>query len=154
FEGGAVDVEGDLGDHKVFAPALHLLEADLAAQFDAAAASVEILLDPLDAADHAAGGKIRALDERHQLGDGDLGMVNLGADAVHDFAQVVGGHVGGRAAGDPRAAVDDQVGEGRREHRRLGHAFVVIGNKVDRLFVHVLHEGGAEVGEAGLGVTH
>ena len=90
----------------------------------------------------------------HQLGEGDFRIVNLGASAVDDLAEIVRRHVGGHADGDAGAAVDEQVGKGGGEHDRLGEALVVIGDKVDGILVHVLHEGAAQVGEPGLGVTH
>jgi hypothetical protein len=78
----------------------------------AAAAGLEILLDARQSADGAAGGKIRPLDVLHQLLHGDVRVVDLGADAVDHFAQIVRGHVGGHADGDAGAAVDQQVGKG------------------------------------------
>src|SRR6185295_9423426 len=82
FEGGTVDVERNLGDDQLLAVALELFDADAAALLDAAAAGGEIILDALDAADHAAGRKIGALDEFHQFRDCDLRVVDLRANAV------------------------------------------------------------------------
>ena len=114
---GAVHVIGDLGDDNLLAAAFELLEADLAAHLHAAAAGGEIIFDPLHAADRAAGRKIRPFDVLHQLFDGDVGIINLRANAIDDLAQVVRRHVGGHADGDARAAVDQQVRETRRERR-------------------------------------
>ncbi len=40
---GAIDVVGNLGDDDLLAPALDFLQADLAADFDAAAAAFKVL---------------------------------------------------------------------------------------------------------------
>ena len=150
---GAVDIVGNGGDDNVFAPALDFLQADLAADFDRAASGLEVLLDAGQAADGAAGGEIRPLDVLHQLLHGNVRVVNLGADAIHDFAQIVRGHVGGHAHGDASAAVDQEVGKGGGENGRLGQALVVIGDKINGVLLHVLHQGGAQMGHARLGVA-
>ncbi len=102
---------------------------------------LKVLLDAVQAANGAAGGEIRPFDVLHQLLDGDLRVVNLRADAVNDFAQIVRGHVGGHADGDAGAAVDQQVGKGGGENGRLRQPLVVVGDKIHRVLVHVLHQG-------------
>ncbi len=104
--------------------------------------------------DDAAGGKIRPFDVLHQSFDGDGRIVDLGADAVDDFAQIVRGHVGGHADRDAGAAVDQQIRKGRRENRRLRQALVIIRDEIDRVLVHVLHQRGAQMRHARLGITH
>ena len=99
-------------------------------------------------------GKVRAFDELHQLRDGDLRIVDLRANAVDDFAEIVRRHVGGHADGDAGAAVDEQVRERGRENGRLGQALVVVRDEIDRVLVHVLHQRRAEVRQPRLGVTH
>ena len=111
-------------------------------------------MNALDAADHAAGRKVRAIDQFHQLPDGNGRIVNLRADAVNDLAQVMRRHVGGHADGDACPAVDKQIGKGRRQDRRLGETFIVVGNEIHRILVHVQQQRGAQVGEPRLGVTH
>ena len=71
---------------------------------------------------------------------GDFRIIDLGADPVDDLAQVVRGHVRRHADGDAGAAVDQQVRKGGGENHRLSQALVVIGDEVDRVLVHVLHE--------------
>ena len=149
-----VHVVRDFGDDDLLAIPLQFLNANATAQFDAALAGEKIILDPFDAANDAPGGKVRALDVQHQFGNGNGGLVNLGANPVDDFAQIVRRHVGGHADGDARAAIDQEIGKRGREDRWLGHSFVVIGNEIDRVAIHVGHERGAEVGETSLGITH
>ena len=138
----------------LLAVALHFLHADAPAQLDAALAGREIILDALDAANHAAGRKVRAFDELHQLRNRDVRLVNLRADAVNDFAEVVRRHVRGHADGDAGAAVDEQIRKRGGKDRRLGEALVVVRDEIHRVLVHVLHQRRAEMREPRLGVTH
>ena len=90
----------------------------------------------------------------HQLVERDVRIVDLRADAVDDFAQIVRRHVGRHADGDAGAAVDEQIRKGGRENGRLGPRLVVVRDEIDRVLVHVGHERGAEMRHARFGVTH
>ena len=125
------------------------------AHFHAAAAGLEIILDALDAADACSRSENPGpLMNLHQLVDRDVRIVDLRADAVDDFAEIVRRHVRGHADGDAGAAVDEQIRKRGRENRRLGARLVVVRDEIDRVLVHVLHQRGAEMGQARLGVTH
>ena len=150
----AIHVVGNLGDDDLLAIALQLFHAGLAAHFHAAAAGLEILLDARQPEDRAAGREIRALHVLHQILERDVRIVDLRADAVDHFAEIVRRHVGGHADRDAGAAIDEQIRERGREDRRLGAGLVVVRDKVDRVLVHVGHERGAEMRHARLGVTH
>ena len=84
----------------------------------------------------------------------DVRVIDLRANAIDHFAQIVRRHVGRHADGDAGAAVDEQIRKGGRENRRLGPRLVVVRDKIDRVLVHVVHERGAEMGHARFGVTH
>ena len=62
-------------------------------------------------------GKVRSFDVLHQAFDRDVGIVDLRADAVDHFAQIVRRDVRRHADGDAGAAVDKQVRETRRGRR-------------------------------------
>src|SRR5262245_62054740 len=112
FEPGTIDVEGNFRDDELLAVAFEFLRTDAAAQFHAALAGHEIILDALDAADDAAGREVRALDEFHQLRNRDPRLVNLRANAVNDFPEIVRRHVRGHADGDTCPSVNQQVRKG------------------------------------------
>ena len=150
----AIHVVRNFGDDDLFAIALEFLDAGFAAHFHAAAAGLEILPNAAHAADGAAGRKIRALHVLHQLVERDVGIVDLRADAIDDFAEIVRRNVGRHADGDAGAAVDEQIRKRGRENRRLGPRLVVVRDEIDRVLVHVGHERGAEMRHARLGVTH
>ena len=84
----------------------------------------------------------------------DVRVVNLRADAVNDFAEIVRRDVRGHADGDAGAAVDEQIRKRGGENGRLGAGLVVVGDEIHRVLVHVLHQRGAEMRHARLGVTH
>ena len=72
---------------------------------------------------------------------------------VDDLAEVVRRDVGGHADGDALAAVDQQVGEPRRQHRRLLAAAVVGRLHVDGVFVDVGQQLHRQRVQAALGVA-
>src|ERR1017187_2015333 len=150
----AVDVVRNFRDDDLFLAALELFDPDLAANLDAAVARREIFLDDFQSAHHAAGREVRAFDEFHQALDRDVRVVNLRADAVNDFAQIVRRHVRGHADGDARAAVDEQIGKRGGENGRLGAGLVVVGNEIHCVLIHVLHQHRAEMRQPRLGVSH
>ena len=153
-ESGAVDVVGDFGDDDLLSVAFEFLDPGFAADLDRTAAGFEVLADASDPAELATGGEVGAFDVLHQAVEVDLGLVDLRANRVDHFAEIVRRHVGGHADSDAGAAVDQKIGEGRGENDGLGQALVIVGDEVDGRLVHVGHEGRAEVGQARLGVTH
>ena len=66
----------------------------------------------------------------------------------------MGRDVGGHAHGDARGAVQEQVGHLGRQHRRLCHGAVIIGQEIDRFLVQVVQKLIGQPGQADLGVTH
>ena len=81
-------------------------------------------------------------------------MIDLGADGIDDFAEVVRGEVGGHADGDAGAAVDEEVRKGGGQHGWFILRAVVVRLEVHGILVEVLHHCHAQVVQAGLGVTH
>ena len=154
FQSSAIDVVRNLRDDQLLTITLHLLHADSTAQLQAAFAGGEIILYAFDATEKSTGRKIRALDEFHQFRNRDLRLVNLCTDAVHDFAEIVRGHVCGHANRDSRAAVDEQIRKRRRKNSRLGETLVVVRDEIHRVLVHVLHQRRAEMRQTRLGITH
>ena len=63
-------------------------------------------------------------------------------------------NVGGHTDRDAGSTVDEQVRERRWENRRLCSGLIIVGDKVDRVLVHVGHKRRAEMRHARLGVTH
>ena len=151
---GAVHVVRNFGDDDLLAVALEFFDAGLAAHFHAAASGLEILSDARQTADGAAGRKIRPLHVLHQPIDRDLRIVDLGTDAIDDFAQIVRRHICCHADGDAGAAIDQKIRKCRRKNRRLGPGLVVVRDEIDRVLVHVGHERRTEMRHARLGVTH
>ena len=150
---GSQHLVGDLVDDDLGLVA-EVLEVGLAAQHEGAAAGAISVLNAAAAADHAAGGEVRARHLGHQLLDGHVGVVDHRHDGLGHLAQVVRGHVGGHAHGDARRAVDQQVGELAGQHGGLIASAVVVGLEVHRLHAQVgehLHRGR---GHAGFGVPH
>ena len=151
---GPVHVVGNLGEDDRLAVALHLLHARLAAHAQGAFSGVKILSDWLGAKEHTSRREVGPLDVGHEPVNGDFRVVDLRADGVDDFGQVVRRDVGGHPDGDACAAVDEQVGPGGWEDGGFLAGFVVVGDEIDGVLFHVVHERGSEVAQARLGVTH
>ena len=114
---GLVHLVRQLGDDDRRPVAADLLERDLGAHDDAAAAVGVHLADRVDrlplagegvallleAEDRAAGREVRAEDELAQVVRGELGVVDEGDRRVDDLAEVVRRDVRGHADGDARS---------------------------------------------------
>ena len=155
---GLVELVGDLADDDRFLVTLADLDLGPGPHHDGAAAGAVGLPDPRLAGDEARGGEVGAgdaLDEPLQaLVRGEVLVVEQEVQGVHHLAQVVGRDVGGHAHRDPGGPVDEQVGQHGGEDGGLDQPVVVVGLEIDGLPVDVLHGGGAEPGEARLGVAH
>ena len=145
-----------------------LLERDLGADDDPAAAVGVHLADRVDglhlagdrvapglvAIERPAGREVRPEDQRAEVVDRLLGVVDQGDRRVDDFAEMVRRDVRGHADRDPRRAVDQQVGQLGRQDRRLLLGAVVVRLEVDGFLVDVGKQLGGDRRQAGLGVAH
>ena len=69
-------------------------------------------------------------------------------------AQIVRRNVGGHADGDAGSPVNEQVRKRGWKDRRLSARFVVVGNEIDSVLLHVGHQRRAEMSHARFGVSH
>ncbi len=83
-----------------------------------------------------------------------LGVVDVGHRGGDDLADVVGRDVRGHAHGDPRAAVDEQVGEARRQDDGFLAPAVVGGHEVNGVGVDIAHHLLGQARHARLRVAH
>ena len=83
-----------------------------------------------------------------------MGVVDLGTNAINHFTQIMGRHVRGHAHGDACSTIDKEIGERCGKNSRFGQTFVVIWDKIDRILVHVVHQGPAKRRHAGFRITH
>ncbi len=98
-------------------------------------------------------GKVRAGHDLHQLLDRDGRIVEIGDAGVDHLAEIVRRDVGGHADGDAAGAVDQQVGELRRQHDRLALAAVVVRLEVDGVVLEVVEQGHGGPRQPDLGVA-
>ena len=76
----------------------------------------------------------------HQLVERDVGLVHHRKQAVDRLAEIVRRDVGRHADRDAAGAVDEQVGEARRQDDRLELLLVVVRLEVDRVLVEILEQ--------------
>ena len=149
---------GNLGQHDraaVVAADLHLVAR--ADDYGAAPALVRGTRAGA-AEDDRAGREIRTRHDRDQLLQRDRVTVHAGVEigeaGVDDLAQIVRRDVGRHADGDAARAVDQQVGELRRQDLRLALGRVVIGLEVDRVLVEVVEQAVRHLRQPRLRVAH
>ena len=82
------------------------IDLDATAQTHGAAASAEVFFDALEAADLALAGEVRSFDELHQLRQSNFWIVDLRANRIDDFAQVVRGEIGRHTHCDAGATIN------------------------------------------------
>ena len=137
LQGALVDHVGNLGKDQAVAAGLGRLHMSLGAHGDGAAAGLVALLNAGAAHDDGAGGEVRTGHDLHELVDGGVGVVDQVAGGLDRLGEVMRGDVGGHADGDALAAVDQQVGEARRQRHGFGERFVVVGLPVDGILLQV-----------------
>src|SRR5215469_11687949 len=144
-ERGTIYAVRNFCDDDLLTAAFELFHAGLSAHFHTAPPRLEILADAVDAADDAAGRKIRALHVFHQLVQCDVRVVDLCADSIDNFGEIMGRNIGSHADGNSSAAVHEQIWKCGGENGRLSARLVVIRDEIDGVFLHVGHERGAEM---------
>ena len=102
-----------------------------------AAAGLVGLTNAVASDDDAAARPVRTRHVAHELLQRGVRMRHQMLGRIDDLAQVMRGHVRGHAHGDARAAVDQQVRDGGRQHGRLLELVVVVRREIDRVLVDV-----------------
>ena len=120
---------------------------------DAAAAGAVALAHALGAVDDPRGREIRRGHVLDQLIDSDFRIAEKRETGGDDFRQVVRWDVGRHPDRDSRRAVDQQIGQSRRQYRRLALLAVVVGHEVDRFLVDVCQHLGGDLVQPALGVA-
>ena len=151
----AVHVVGNLGDDDLLAIALQFLDAGLAAHLHAAAAGLEILLDARDAA-----------ESRSRSGNPGLSRYFISSSSVMSGSSICaqmpsitsprlcGGMFVAMPTAMPVPPLTSRFGNAAGKTVGSVRRLVVVRDEVDRVLVHVVHERGAEMRHARLGVTH
>ncbi len=104
--------------------------------------------------DDAAGGKIRARHDAHQLVERRVRIGDQRQRRIDDLAGIVRRDVGRHADGDAVAAVDQQVGKPRRKDLRFLLGLVVVGLEIDGVLVDVVQQQRGRARQPHLGVAH
>ena len=150
-----VDHEGNFTDNDLlFAGAFDRLSESLAAHLDDAFTFDVSLSDGLLAMNETAGRKIRPRDKLHQLFDRKIRIFHQGNQSIDHFPQIVRRDIGRHADRDTGGAVDQQIGNARRQNRRFFEGVVVVRNEIDGLFFDIRQQLFGETGHPDFGVAH
>ena len=152
--GGLVHLVRNFRDDDRFALLADGLDLDLAAHHDRAAAAQIGAADALAAEDDAAGREIRTRHDLDQLFEAERGIGDQGDAGVDHLAEIVRRDVGRHADGDAAGAIDQQIGEARRQHHRLVLVAVVVGLEIDGVLVDVGQQRHRRLAQPAFGVAH
>ena len=109
---------------------------------------------PVEAEDRAAGGEVRPADDVAQLVIGQIRVIDQRDGRVSHLTKVMRRDVRRHSDGNPRRAVDKQVGELGREHGGLHARAVVVLDEIDGLLVDIGQDLGRDRRHPRLGVPH
>ena len=115
---------------------------------------MEGLLYALIAVDNATRRKIGSRHVLHQLINRNIRVIEISNDAIHDFSQVVGSHVGGHAHSNARSAIHQQVRELGGHHAGFFQRIIEVGLKINGVLVQIVEHLIGQTFKTGLGVTH
>ncbi len=132
-----VDHVRDLGHNDGLTAVVGHLDLGLGTDNHLAATGLVRLLDSAHAHDDAAGREVRSLDVLHQAVGVDVRIVDVGADSVTAFAQIVRSHVSGHTDGDTRRSVKKKKRSLCRQHRRLFLRVVEVKRHIHSVLVDV-----------------
>ncbi len=143
----------NFGDDDGFAVFAESFDLGIGAHHEASAAGAVGFENSRTAVDDAGCGEIGALNEFQNLGELGAGIVDQRDGGVDDFGEVMRRNFCRHADGDSVGAVDQKIRNARRKNVRLDFAAVVVGMKVDCLFVEVFEQRSGNLRELGFGVT-
>ncbi len=147
-----VDLVRNLGDDDRFLVLRQVLDRSLGAHQEAAAPGAIGLHDAAAAMDEAAGGKVGALHELHDVGQRGVRIVHQRDGRIDNLGEIVRRNLGRHADGDAVRAVDDEVRNPGRQHDGLDRGVVEVGNEVDGVLVDVGQQFFGDFGETRLGI--
>ena len=106
------------------------------------------------AQDNWRGREIGTGDDPEQLLARDRGILEEGEAAIDHLAQVMRRDIGRHANRDAARAVNQQVGESRRQHCRFAPAAVVVVGEIDGVLVEIVEQAVSHPCQPRLGIAH
>ena len=153
-QGGLVHLIGNLGDDDHLTFLADRLDARLAAHDDGAASADQRVSGARTAHDLAAGGKVRARYEVEQRFLGRRWIVDQRQAGVDHLTEIMRRNVGGHTDRNAARAVDQEIGDARRQDDGLQLLAVVVLLEVDGVLVDIGQEGAGRPRHPALRVAH
>ena len=116
---GFVDQIRDFGHNNALPAVISNLNRRSSPDHNPAPSGKQGIANSFVAIQQTPGRKIRGLDIGQKFIAGDITTVDIGMDAIDQFTQVVGSHVGGHTDGNTCTAVHQQMGKFARHDRGL-----------------------------------
>ena len=149
-----VDLIRQLRDDDARLAVRQRLNAGIRAHLDDAAARRVRLTDAVLTENQAGRREIRSLDDLHEVLNRRVRMVDEHQRAIDDLAHIVRRDIRRHADGDARRAVDEQLRELRRQHRRLLQGFIIVRREIHRILIDVLQHEFRNLRHTDLCITH
>ena len=121
---------------------------------DRAATGMVSLANATASTNDSACGEVRPLDDRHDLVDRDLGLVDHSDQSVAHLAKIVGRDGGGHANRDPAGTIDQEIGKPRGQDGWFRVPLVVGWHEVDGVLLEIVQHLGRDTRQARFGVPH
>ena len=147
-------LKGDFGEHDGAFVAAAFLHHVARPDADAAAPGFISLLQLAAAQNDAAGGEIRRRNMMHQPFDRDQRIIEKSAHRIDDFAQIVRRNVGRHAHRNAAGAIDQQIGEARRQNSGFLFRTVIVGDVIDRVLLYIRQQCFGRFRQSRFGIAH
>ncbi len=153
-DGGLDDHIGDFGYYDADFSSFGSFDLCFAAQFQVSAACGIGVVDALFAADDTAGGEIRCGHDFQDILKRTVGVVYYQQKRIAYFGYIMRRHISRHSDGDAGRAVNEKIGELRRQDGRLGSGFVVVRDKIDGVGFEIFEHLRRRRGHPCFGISH
>ena len=151
---GLIDLVGNFSNRNQLAITAQFLNVCPRTQRDRTTPGFKRGTDAGTPQNHRPGRKIRPRHDLHQLFQRERRIGNQRQRRIQNLSWVMRRDIGGHANRNAARAIDQQIGEGRRQNPRFIHAFIIIRLEIHRVFVNTCQQCAGCGGKARFGVAH
>ncbi len=131
-----------------------LLDMGLCPYLDAPSSCRVGIRNPLATEDDTGGRKVRSLDCTHQIFDGRVRIVDTDQQSFYQLIESVRRDIGRHTDSNSRTTIKQEVGYTTRQYIRLTHAVIIVGYKVNGIFVEITQKFFRDLRHSRFGITH
>ena len=151
---GLIDLIGNFRNRNQLAIAAQFLNLRPRTQRDRTTPGFKCGADTGTPQNHRPSRKIRPWHDLHEFFQRQRRIGNKRQSRIQDFGWIMRRDIGRHANRNAARAIDQQIGEGRRQNARFIHAFIVIRLEIHRVFVNAGQQRTRSRRQARFGVAH